>query len=49
MAQTDSPLKDLVESNIHDFAAWLPNAEIRFVQTINIEFTGQDARVDRLF
>lgn len=49
MAQTDSPLKDLVESNIHDFAAWLLDTEISFVQTLNVEFTGQDARVDRLF
>ena len=49
MAHTDSPLKDLVESNIYDFAAWLLNVEIRSVQAINVEFTGQDARVDRLF
>ena len=49
MAHTDSPLKDLVESNIYDFAAWLLNVEIRSVQAINVECTGQDARVDRLF
>ena len=49
MAQTDSPLKDLVESCITDFAAWLLNAEVVAVQALNVEFPGQDARVDRLF
>ena len=49
MAHTDSPLKDLIESHIDDFAAWLLDAEIRSAQPINVEFTGQDARVDRLF
>ncbi len=49
MAQTDSSLKDLVESSIYDFAAWLLGIEVSFVQPINVEFTGQDARVDRLF
>ncbi|MEZ4864765.1 MAG: hypothetical protein R3C14_25865 [Caldilineaceae bacterium] len=49
MAQTDSPLKDLVETSIVDFAAWLLDAEVRDAQAVNIEFPGQDARVDRLF
>lgn len=49
MAQTDSPLKDLVESSILDFAAWLFNTEVVSAQALNVEFTGQDARVDRLF
>lgn len=49
MAQTDSPLKDLVESSITDFAAWLLKAEVIAVDALNVEFPGQDARVDRLF
>lgn len=49
MAQTDSPLKDLVESNITDFATWLLKAEVIAVDALNVEFPGQDARVDRLF
>lgn len=49
MAQTDSPLKDLVESSITDFAAWLLKAEVVTAQALNIEFPGQDTRVDRLF
>lgn len=49
MAQTDSPLKDLVESSILDFATWLFNAEVVSAQALNVEFPGQDARVDRLF
>jgi len=49
MAQTDSPLKDLVESNITDFAVWLLKTEVIAVDALNVEFPGQDARVDRLF
>jgi hypothetical protein len=40
MAQTDSPLKDLVESSILDFAAWLFNAEVVSAQALNVEFPG---------
>lgn len=49
MAQIDSPLKDLVESCITDFAAWLLNAEVIAADALNVEFPGQDARVDWLF
>lgn len=49
MAQIDSPLKDLIESCISDFAAWLLKVEVLAVDALNVEFPGQDARVDRLF
>jgi hypothetical protein len=39
MAETDNPLKRLLQAAIEDFAAWLLAAEIRDVQTVNIEFS----------
>jgi hypothetical protein len=49
MALTDSPLKDLVESCIIDFASWLLDAEVIAAQPLNTELAGQPVRVDQLY
>jgi predicted transposase YdaD len=49
MADTDSPLKQLVESCILDFAAWLLNAEVQEAHAVNVELTGRSVRVDQLY
>jgi hypothetical protein len=49
MASTDSPLKDLIETCIVDFASWLLEAEVIDAQPINTELPGQPVRVDQLY
>jgi hypothetical protein len=49
MGETDNPLKQLVESNIADFAEWLLGAEVRAVQPLNTELTGHAVRTDQLY
>jgi predicted transposase YdaD len=49
MAETDSPLKRLVQSAPVDFAAWLLNAEVIAAHEINIELPADVVRVDQLY
>jgi hypothetical protein len=49
MSQTDSPLKLLVRETIRDIAAWLLNADVLEVESLNIELTIESPRVDLLF
>ena len=49
MAETDSPLKRLVNFCIKDFAAWLLDAEVRDAHTLNIELPTEPTAVDQLF
>lgn len=49
MAQTDNPLKNLVQTSITDFAAWLLDGDVDEVTPLNVEFAGQTVRVDQLF
>jgi hypothetical protein len=50
MAETDDPLKRLLHTSIKDFAAWLLNAEVVDVHTVNIELLGgEPVRADHLF
>jgi predicted transposase YdaD len=49
MASTDSPLKDLVETCILDFASWLLGAEVIAAQPLNTELAGQPVRVDQIY
>jgi len=49
MAETDNPLKRLVEVAISDFAAWLLGVEVQDAYAVNIELTSNLVRVDQLF
>lgn len=49
MASTDSPLKQLIETCITDFAAWLLNTAIKDAQPLNVELLAQTVRVDQLY
>jgi hypothetical protein len=49
MAETDSPLKRLVQSAPVDFAAWLLNTEVIVAHEINIELPADVVRVDQLY
>ena len=49
MAETDNPLKRLVETAISDFAAWLLGVEVQDAYAVNIELTSDLVRVDQLF
>lgn len=49
MAVTDSPLKQLVESFIEEFAAWLLNAPVKSAQPLNPELQANVVRTDLLF
>jgi len=49
MAVTDSPLKQLVETFIEEFAAWLLNAPVESAQPLNPEFQANVVRTDLLF
>ena len=49
MASTDSPLKQLVETCITDFAAWLPQRDVSYVQPLNVELPDQTVFVDQLY
>lgn len=49
MAETDSPLKRLVQSAPIDFAAWLLDTEVIAAHEINIELPADVVRVDQLY
>ena len=52
MPETDTPLKLLVSEFAPDFAAWLlhvDNADIRYVQPVNIELPAGAVRADTIF
>jgi predicted transposase YdaD len=49
MASTDSPLKDLVQTGILDFASWLLGAEAIAALPLDTELAGQAVRVDQLY
>ncbi|MCX6046632.1 MAG: hypothetical protein NT075_16125 [Chloroflexi bacterium] len=49
MAETDNPLKRLIDSAIFDFASWLLDAEVQTVDAMNIELLAELVRVDQLF
>jgi hypothetical protein len=46
MADTDSPLKQLVSAFITDFAAWLLQAEVRAARSLNIELPAATLAAD---
>jgi predicted transposase YdaD len=46
---TDSPLKQLLELSITDFAAWLLASEVREAYPLNVEFQTEAVRVDQLY
>src|SRR5690348_11380196 len=49
MAATDSPLKQLIESCIIDFATWLLDSPVIDAQPLNVELVGQTVRVDQVY
>ncbi|CAN5864800.1 hypothetical protein BH10CHL1_BH10CHL1_29930 [soil metagenome] len=49
MAATDSPLKQLVEACIMDFATWLLDSAVIDAQPLNMELLAQTVRVDQLY
>jgi predicted transposase YdaD len=49
MASTDSPLKQLVESCITDFATWLLKGDVKHIQPLNVELQDQKVLVDQLY
>ncbi|MEM7128459.1 MAG: phytanoyl-CoA dioxygenase family protein [Chloroflexota bacterium] len=49
MAETDSPLKGLIKTNINDFASWLLDNEVLDVHTLNVELHSEPIRADHLF
>jgi predicted transposase YdaD len=49
MADTDSPLKQLVSAFITDFAAWLLQAEVREAHPLNIELPAETLAADQVF
>jgi predicted transposase YdaD len=49
MAKTDSPLKRLVNFFITDFVAWLLNAQVREVHTLNVELSAEPIQADQIF
>ena len=49
MADTDSPLKQLVSAFITDFAAWLLQAEVRDAYPLNIELPAATLAADQVF
>ena len=46
MADTDSPLKQLVSAFITDFAAWLLQAEVRAAHSLNVELPAATLAAD---
>ena len=49
MADTDSPLKQLVSAFITDFAAWLLQAEVREAHPLNVELPAETLAADQVF
>jgi predicted transposase YdaD len=49
MADTDSPLKQLVSIFISDFAAWLLQAEVREAHPLNVELPAETLAADQVF
>ena len=49
MADTDSPLKQLVSAFITDFAAWLLQAEARAAHPLNVELPAETLAADQVF
>jgi predicted transposase YdaD len=49
MADTDSPLKQLVSAFITDFAAWLLQAEVRAAHPLNVELPAETLAADQVF
>jgi predicted transposase YdaD len=49
MANTDSPLKQLVSVFISDFAAWLLQAEVREAHPLNVELPAEMLAADQVF
>jgi predicted transposase YdaD len=49
MADTDSPLKQLVSAFISDFAAWLLQAEVREAHPLNVELPAETLAADQVF
>jgi predicted transposase YdaD len=49
MADTDSPLKQLVSAFISDFAAWLLQAEVREAHPLNVELPAETFAADQVF
>jgi predicted transposase YdaD len=49
MADTDSPLKQLVSAFITDFASWLLQAEVRDAHPLNVELPAETLAADRVF
>jgi predicted transposase YdaD len=49
MADTDSPLKQLVSTFISDFAAWLLQAEVREAHPLNVELPAETLAADQVF
>ena len=49
MADTDSPLKQLVSAFITDFAAWLLQAEVRDAYPLNVELPAAMLAADQVF
>ncbi|HEY7496665.1 MAG TPA: hypothetical protein VIH59_36865 [Candidatus Tectomicrobia bacterium] len=49
MADTDSPLKQLVSVFITDFAAWLLQAEVREAHPLNVEWPAETLATDQVF
>ena len=49
MADTDSPLKQLVSAFITDFAAWLLQAEVHDAHPLNVELPTATLAADQVF
>jgi predicted transposase YdaD len=49
MAETDSPLKQLVSAFITDFAAWLLHVDVHEAHPLNVELPGGMLTVDQIF
>ena len=49
MADTDSPLKQLVSTFITDFASWLLQADVRDAYPLNVELPAETLAADQVF